>query len=384
MTLERRLGEALDRTEEYILARDYRGYDPYDGLMSPMWSWPGLRSWHQLRWAWQQLVKRMPVAARPVLGIKPGRNPVTLALCLQAFGHRDVASRSQGRRERQQALVHELQSLVSPGWSGPCWGYDFNWEGRFTTTPKGFPTVVATGFVTNACWETQQRRELSGSADLVRESAQFVVNDLKRTVTEQGACWSYSPQDTQAVVNASLKGARICAQAVSLGAPAGLLDEARPAVTHALAHQLPSGAWPYSVSDDRSWADHFHTCYVLDCLDAWVKLTGDEDARQAIDCGWRYYRDHFFTSDGAPRYFDQKTWPVDATACGQALLTLIRFGDLEQARKVATWCLDHLAHSDGTFAYQIGPLGPRRSVYMRWSVAWMFLGLSCLEEALAS
>ena len=46
MTLERRLGEALDRTEEYILARDYRGYDPYDGLMSPLWSWPGFRRWH--------------------------------------------------------------------------------------------------------------------------------------------------------------------------------------------------------------------------------------------------------------------------------------------------------------------------------------------------
>ena len=49
-----------------------------------------------------------------------------------------------------QELVAELARLSSPGYSGACWGYDFDWQTRFDHFPAFTPTIVATSFVTNA------------------------------------------------------------------------------------------------------------------------------------------------------------------------------------------------------------------------------------------
>jgi hypothetical protein len=376
-----RLSAALDRTESYVVKCDYRGWDPYDALEAPYWSWPGLRSARQVRWAWQQVVKRSPVVPRSLLGIRPGRNPVTLALCLQAFADRDNAGGSPARRDRAASLVSEIAKMSTPGWSGPCWGYDFFWEARYCSNPRFQPTVVATGLVANGLWEAHKEWQIPLAADLIRGAAEFVVRDLNRTETKDGFCWSYSPFDDRAVLNATLKGARICTHASTLGAPASLAEQARTTAHYVAAHQRSDGSWPYSANDDRSWADNFHTGYVLDCLDEVIDLADAEDLRAVCERGVAYYLDHFFVDGTIPRYYDHQTFPIDATACGQSLLTLVRFGKIEQACRVAEWCLDHLALPDGSFKYQKHRRWENRQVFMRWSVAWMFAGLSRLESA---
>jgi hypothetical protein len=381
--IQSRLSSALDCTEAYILAHDYRGWDPYDGLATRYWSWPGLRSARRLRWAWQQVVKRSPIVPRTLLGIRPGRNPVTLALCLQAYADRDETDRTGGRSDRAAALVSELAALATRGWSGPCWGYDFFWEARYCSNPPFQPTVVATGFVANGLWEAHRTWDLSQAADLIRGAASFVDQDLNRIVTKEGFCWSYSPFDDRAILNATLKGARICAQAYALGASDTFAKLAKETAYFVAAHQRPDGSWPYSTNDERSWADNFHTGYVLDCLDEVIRLTDAQDLRTACQRGYAYYLEHFFEAGTIPRYYDHGTYPIDATACGQSLLTLVRFGQLDQACRVAEWCLDNLALPDGSYIYQVHPRWRNRQIFMRWSVAWMFAGLARLEHALA-
>ena len=41
-------------------------------------------------------------------------------------------------------------------------------------------------------------------------------------------------------------------------------------------HQQDSGAWPYSIGDARTWADNFHTGYILECLLEYQRLSGDQ------------------------------------------------------------------------------------------------------------
>ena len=99
--------------------------------------------------------------------------------------------------------------------------------------------------------------------------------------------------------------------------------------------------------------------------------------------GWRYYREQFFLDDRIPRYYPEKAYPIDATACAQSLVTLCRFGDVQTASQVADWTIGNMQCADGHFAYQVR----RRRVvgipYMRWSSAYIYAGLSMLEYALA-
>ncbi len=374
---------ALAALERYILDHKYRGYDPYDALASPLFRLPLLRSQKTVRWGCQQALKRLPVNLRPLLGIRPGYNPVTLGLCLQAYA--SLARADLGERKRYQdemeALVDEIERLQSRGYSGPCWGYDFDWEARYARFPAFMPTVVATGFVTNALF--QSRDLLSGGRveSLVTGAARFVLNDLNRIEAGDSFCFSYSPGDRNVILNATMKGARLLAQAYALTGDKPLAEEARRTVGFVMRHQRNDGAWVYQLEKKTTaWVDNFHTGYVLDCLDEYARLTGDTAVQQGIDRGLRYYVDNFFDEGGIPKYFDVHRYPVDSSAAAQSLLTLTRFHRVSLARAVAVWMIGHMHNRRGYFYYQQTRWYTNHIAYMRWSNAWMLAGLATLWE----
>jgi len=379
-----RLRAALNRTERFIEAERYRGYDPYDGLTSPLFRLPVLRSARLPRFGFQQILKRLPFQTRSLFGIPKGYNPVTLALVLQAYVYREMTADGGrgGRGERVDRLVEELSRLVTPGWSGSCWGYDFPWEARYASNPAGHPTVVATGIVTNALFLAWQLLDVEAAGGLVTGAVPFVRDDLYRTPVGESFCWSYSPTDRQVVLNATAKGARLCVQAHRIAPDDELLDLARTTCTFVADQQAGDGGWPYALGDARSWRDNFHTGYVLDCLHEFGRLTGDDRFAPNVRAGFDYYLDRFFHRDVVPKYYDNGLYPIDATACAQSILTLIRFDQVERASGVADWCLKNMALPDGSFKYQIHRRSENRIPYMRWSVAWMFVALCRLELAL--
>jgi hypothetical protein len=378
------LSTVLDRTEQHMRNEGYRGYDPYDGLMSPLFGLPVLRSAKLPRWGFQQILKRLPFQLRPSLGIAKGYNPATLGIAIQGLVYREQADRSStdDRRKEVERLVHELDRLQSPGFSGACWGYDFDWESRYARIPAFHPTVVATGFVTNALYLAWKHYGLEEARELCISAGSFVTRDLHKTRFDEGFCWSYSPTDRQVVLNATMKGARLLAQAVSMGANSSLLVDASATIKYVVSRQESDGSWPYSIGDSRSWVDHFHTCYNLDCIHEYQSLTGDDTFRKSLSSGLDYYCSNFFTEEGAPKYYDRHLYPIDATCCAQALLTLLRFGELSQAEKTGGWILEQMVLPQGRFKYQIHRHYANQLPYMRWSTGWLFAGLARLEAAL--
>jgi hypothetical protein len=378
--------QSIKRLEAHILAERYRGYDPYDALMSPAFRLPVLRSSRIVRLGAQQVLRRSPVNLRPLLGIRKGYNPVTLALVLEAFAYlaQVEPQRAAELQERGAECVRELRRLRSPGYHGDCWGYDFDWEGRYARIPAGFPTIVATGLVTNALFAAHELLGLDEGIELCAGAMQFVLHDLQRTEAADGAfCWSYSPNDRQQVLNATMKGARLCAQVYAATGDDSGLESARQTTRYVVAHQRPDGAWPYAVGDTRTWVDNFHTGYVLDAIDAYGRLADDATFDSAKNRGWSYYRANFFVDDRIPKYYDNQLYPIDATACAQSLLTLCRFGDVDTAQRVADWAIAKMQCSDGHFAYQLRQRIKITTPYMRWASAYMYAGLSRLAQALA-
>jgi hypothetical protein len=373
--------DAAERTESYLVDQAFRGYDPYDALMSPVFHLPGLRSSKFLRLGAQQALRRLPVNIRPILRIPRGYNPVTLGLAVQGYSYLYALESPKSGYYRGQVLacVDELKRLRSPGHAGDCWGYDFPWEARHGNLPAFTPTIVATGIITNGLFAAYELVGIEEALSLCCSASRFVLHDLERSVEPDGSfCWGYFPSDRQRVINATMKGARLCAQVHSVSQNDELERAAALTARFAANHQRQDGAWPYAVGDERSWVDNFHTGYVLECFREYTRRTGDANFERAIETGWNYYRAHFFQDDTVPRYFDTRTYPIDITACAQAILTVTEFGDAALRDRTASWVIHNMQRPDGAFIYQIRRTHTNTIRYMRWGVAWMFAALARL------
>jgi hypothetical protein len=374
---------SVERVRQRITADDYSGYDPYDALVAPVFRVPGIRSSKTVRFGSQQLLKRVPFNIRPALGIKKGRNPVTLALALDAYARLSTLDAEGGwLRHEADRLVGDLVRMARETPHGIGWGYDFPWQTRFEFFPAHTPTIVATGIVTNALVSAYETFGDERALDLVTRAAGFVAEDLPRIEEPDGSfCWTYSPLDRQPVLNATAKGGRLLAQVSALANRPELAAVAERTFRYVAAHQRDDGSWPYSVGDGRTWSDNFHTGYVLDSLLEYAKRTDDGAFDETRQRGWTYYRGHFFENGVVPKYYDNNLYPIDATSIGQSLITLTRYGDASTARAAATWAIDNMLREDGAFAYRRLRRYTIRIPYMRWSTAWMFCGLAHVAAA---
>jgi hypothetical protein len=376
--MTRDLRDVLTRLEEYIWNERFRGYDPYDLLTSPIFRSPILKANKTIRFYSQQIFRRIPFNLRGVMQIRKGYNPVTLGVVQLAYL---LMSESFPKRravflERSRLCIDELIRLQSKNYSGACWGYDFDWEGRYARIPAFTPTVVATGFITNCLFERYRMLKDEISRSLLESSARFVLYDLQRTTTAAGICFSYSPNDRQQVLNASLKGARLLSQVYALTGVSEYRETAQAAVQFAASCQRPDGSFPYSIGDARHWSDNYHTAYVLDCMKSYGELTNDLQFEQHLARGIEYYKQHFFTSESIPKYYDTRVYPIDATCAAQSIITLTLFGEREFAQRVTQWTINNLFDEEGFVHYQRLRWYTHRTSYMRWSNAWMLLALA--------
>lgn len=371
---------SLEKLVNYIEQEKYRGYDPYDGLMSPLFRLPVLRSNKKIRFLSQQFIKRFPCNLRPFLGIKKSVNPVTLGLCLQGYTRmlKIYPKRQTEIKNKIERLIEQLERLIPDGFHGACWGYDFDWEARYASIPAGQPTVVATGIITHALFQCYQETGNQKALVLCQSAVNFVLNDLNRTYNPERTafCFSYSPFDKQVVFNASMKAVRLLAEVYSVIQNESLKSTARQAVTFVMNHQREDGAWIYSTSKAGNWVDNYHTGYVLDCLKYYQTYTGDYSFSKNLERGFRFYLQHFFLPDGLPKFYDCQPFPVDCTAAAQSLLTLSLFGEKEMANRTAMFMIKNMQRKDGAFYFRKYKRHTEKTSFMRWSNAWMLAGLA--------
>ncbi len=373
--------QGLEQLKICIEKEKYWGFDPYDGLKSPFFNLPFLRSNKLVRFGTQQVVKRLPFSIRPILLIKKGYNPVTLGLAIQGYAYLYASDKTKNKEylEKINYLVNELKKLIPKGYSGACWGYDFDWEARYTNIPAYQPTVVATGIITNALFLAHQLTGCQESLKLILSASNFVKNDLQRTYSANDFCFSYSPFDKQQILNASMKGVRLLAQAYFITKNDELKELAKRAVNFVVNKQRNDGSWGYSLAKTGGWTDNYHTGYVLDCLDEYQNLTDDFEYTSNIKKGYVFYINNFITNNGEPKFYHNKLYPIDCTAASQTMLTTIRFGDVEIAKKVAGWMINNMQKKDGSFKFRKFKNYTISTSFMRWSNAWMFAALSNLK-----
>ena len=273
--------------------------------------------------------------------------------------------------------------MSATGFHGNCWGYDFPWEARYATIPAYKPTVVATGIITNGLYELSQATDDQQAAEMVADAARFVISDLNRqTETDGSFCFSYSPFDKEMVFNASMKGVRLLSQAFAITGNSEYISTAAQAVQWVMKYQQKDGAWIYSKRETGKWVDNYHTGYILDCLDTYIQLSGDNRYISNLQNGLAYYTSNFITAEGQPKFYNQEVYPIDCTSAGQTLLTLVRFKKTEEAIHVANWMSRHMQDEKGYFYFRKYKSHTEKTNFMRWSNAWMLAGMSALYTQL--
>lgn len=398
---ELKLVSGFLKLKEYCEAENFKGWDPYDGLNSKIFqSLPFLNKSALARLIVIQGFKRSPINLRKIALVPKEHNAKGIGLFLSGYcnlwhivDRNPDYTRYLGEKEEIFSRINELSQLLlsmrSPGdYHGACWGYNFDWQARrLFLFPKYTPTVVATNFCATALLEAY---EITGNKEYLQtalSAAEFVMKDLHRSPYANGFLFSYSPlAGNDTVFNASLLGSRLLAFCYHYTGKAEYIEAARASIRACCAGQKSNGAWIYGMLPVQSWVDSFHTGYNLDALADYRRLTGDHQFDEFINKGVEYYINNFFLTDGTPKYYDNKTYPIDIHCPGQLLVTLARLHKTQEhselCRKVISWTLDYMQDKKGYFYYQLKPGISSRIPYMRWSNAFMFNALSAHMRSL--
>lgn len=368
----------------YCSANDWAGYDPYDALNSRLFnSLPVLNS-RLPRLALIQALKRSPVNIRPLLRVPKTQNPKGIALFLSAL----IRCPDLGT-ETQIALLRErLIALRSPNTSYWCWGYSFPWQTRTQLVPRGDPNLVCTMFVGSALLDLFDHRHEEQCLTMARSAADYLLAELYWTKGDTIAGLSYPlPSMRHQVHNANLLGAAFLCRVYRLTGELKYLDPALRIARYSASAQHDDGSWAYGEAATQQWVDNFHTGYNLCALQEIDRLLGTNEFETRISRGFTFYKSHFFREDGAPRYFHNKTYPIDIHCAAQSIITLLAFRKQDPANvpfalEVFQWAKAHMWDERGFFFYRVLRGCTIRTSYMRWSQAWMLLALATLLSEL--
>lgn len=393
--IETKCERALGRLLRYCRSEGWAGYDPYDGLNSPLIKALTLNS-KILRTVATQLNKRSPVNFRPLLGIRKGLNPKGVALAARAL---IMLSRGQGRNpharvqlspaaaiaERLETdiayLLSTLDELRSGAYGEACWGYNFDWQSRAFFAPRGTPNVVCTVSAAHAFLDWHEATSDERAFETACGSCRFLLDRINRASDRDAFCFSYTSLDHSRVHNVNLLAAELLARMFAKDGREEYRDAAMSALRYTVARQREDGSWKYGEDRSQEWIDSFHTGFVLVALKNIGNYLGLAELRPSLAAGYDFYTKRFFLADSTPGYYHDHLYPVDVHSAAQAIVTFVEMTDLmpnarQMADRAAAWAIDNLQDPGGFFQFQRRRFYTIRIPYMRWAQAWMLYALS--------
>jgi rhamnogalacturonyl hydrolase YesR len=376
--------DSLLQVAAWVEAAGYKGYEPFDGLSSPL---RRLTEGHLFAdRLLLQLVRQSPLNLRPLLGIKPLES--TKGRGYMAWGYLSMlkATGDRGYEARARACLDWLIGHTSPLYQEASWANEFAFSSRGGTYSKDTSIIVWTSLIGQAfldAWEQLGDRRYLDAAD----SACRWVMRLPREKTERGTCISYLMTQTSSIHNSNMLGAAFLARTARHTGNDEYRRVAREAMEYSCSRQLPDGAWYYGEKEHFHWIDNFHSGYNLDSLKCYLESSGEKEWEANLARGLEYFKATFFDADGRPGYYHNRAYPIDIQCASQAITTLAGFGDkdpgsLELAVKVARWTIGNMQTKKGSFIYRIYPWGRARTPMLHWGQATMYKGLALLFERL--
>jgi hypothetical protein len=379
--------KSIDRLSLWLERNDYRGYDTFDGLNS-RYLRPLTFESTLLRTVLLQGVRRFPINLRPAFGVSPERSTKGMGFLARGFIRLYQATGDAQWATKAQEALQWLIDHQAKGYHGVSWGNHFDYQSRTFYLPKGTPTIVWTALIGHAFLDAYEQFHKDVYLQTAVGACEHILHDLEAIPDGNGVCISYIPGKRSLVHNANTLGASLLARTYAHSRETRFLDLAQRAMQYAANYQRPDGSWFYGEKENLHWVDNFHTAYVLDCFRHYALSTGDDRFSSNIERGYSYWKANFFLEDGTPRYYNNKTLPIDIQCSSQAIDTLTFFHEndaegLKLAAKVADWTIDNMQDSSGYFYYRrYSPWLVNKTPTLHWGQATMFCALSGLYKYL--
>lgn len=372
--------ESANRVEQWVEAHNYKGYDPSDGLTSYL---RPLTFGNQfLEQVLQQVGRQSPINLRPLLGIKPMES--TKGRGYMAWGYL-ARFKKTGRVEYREKAVGCLEWLIqnkSPLYANASWGNHYDYASRSGKYSKHESIVVWTALIGQAFLDGYEMLGIERYLDVARDICTW-IQKLPREETPSGICLSYLAIRQISIHNSNMLGAAMLARTAKHTGSAELRELARESMKYSCTRQLPDGSWYYGEDPKLRWFDSFHTGYNLDNLKCYIESAGDETFRPQFNLGYQYFKANFFETSGLPKYYHNRTYPIDIQCASQAIETLANFADhdpqaLRLAGKVARWTIENMQDASGFFYYRRYPLMASKIPMLHWGQATMYRALAFL------
>lgn len=375
---------------EWMTVRQYQGIDPYllDAKLNALGGKGRLRP----------LMKRVRSALKPLHPFIPKRvftmaapvlMPKVLGLALSGLAGLGARLEPDAYRERIAAIVARLMETRSQRATHLAWGHPFTWGAAIRYEPDT-PAIAVTALIAHGLLDVVETGRAAGLDDALRSVARYIVEENGCKDLGTSLCFYYAPQNADLTYNTSILAASYLLRLDAHLGSAQYADVAGKAVRFVVEGQNADGSWYYT--DPRGdtpldkTIDGRHTGFILEHLariarhlPAGTEL--GEAVRQALARGTDYYLTCMM--DGVlPRWAPDATYPVDIKDVAQAIITLAVLGQRERARACLQFAYDHFFDGTDAFWYKLHQDGQvNRTVFIRWSQAWMLKAIGTLVAA---
>ncbi len=364
-----------------IRGENYAGYDPYDGLNSKILNFFSFGNKY-LKIAYTQAFKISPVNLRKIFFIKKGVNPKTLGLLLEGVSILSEIGVFNGK-EVALEILSLLKKYRSKDYKHFSWGYNFLWQSRVFYLPPFTPTIVNTSFIGNALLKAYDVFKIEEFKEMGIDASLFIFEEINRSYEGDTICFSYTPLDKTMIHNANVLGASLLLNANRYLKSKEIEDVIHRSYSYTIKHQNEDGSWYYAEKKMQNWIDNFHTGFVLDSILNYTEFFPSKRLSEILKKGFKFYRENFFENFIIPKYYHNKIYPIDIHSVSQSLITLIKFLNFEDNRKLIENVFNYMiknfySEKKGYFYYRKGKFFKNKIDYLRWSDAWSFKALSYL------
>ena len=371
---------SIFKLERWVEDHDYKAYEPADALNSfvrPLFF--GTLFGERLL---IQIFKQSPFNLRTVLGVKP--HDTAIGRGYMAGGYLIMAKVTGEERYKEKAsnCLEWLMANKSPKFEDYTWGNHYDFASRTGKYSKFEPIIVWTSLIGQVFLDAYEFFENKKYLQVAESVCRWILA-LPRERTDKGVCLSYHAVKQISIHNSNMLGAAMLARTAKFTGNEEYLNLARQAMEYSCLRQLADGSWYYGEAPNQHWIDNFHTGYNLDSLRSYMESTGDEACKDKLTKGFTFFTNHFFELNGRPKYYHNRTYPVDIQCASQAIETLCNLNGYENtaldfALAIANWTIDNMQDETGYFYYRKYPRIKEKTPMMHWGQATMYKAMAHL------